>query len=327
MRVLVTGGAGFIGRRVVARLAARGDDVVVAVRDPARGSDLASERVTLVASDLGDRKPLADAIAGCDAVVHSAGMYRIGVRAVDRPAMWAANVDTTDRVLGAAVDARARRIVHVSTVNVFGDTRGQIVDETFHRDLGRGFVSWYDRTKHRAHEVAGEWIARGAPIVIVQPGGVYGPGDHSAAGGQLEQAYHGSLRYRALDDVGLSWVHVDDVADGIILALDRGRIGESYVLAGPAHRMRSAITLAARLAGRRPPRVRVPTALLRAAAPLATRLPETLLTRAGLPSNLAEVVSAGDGVTYWASSAKGERELGYRARDLVTGLRDTFEHR
>lgn len=324
MRVLVTGGAGFIGRRVVARLSARGDDVVVPVRHPARVGDLGTAGVTLVQSDLGDRSELAAAMTGCDAVVHGAGMYRIGIRAAERPAMWAANVGTTERILGAAVDAGVGRIVHVSTVNVFGDTRGQIVDETFRRDPRRGFVSWYDRTKHRAHEVAEAHVESGAPLVIALPSGVYGPGDHSQAGEQLERAYRGSLRYRALDDVGLSWVHVDDVAAGIVAALDGGRVGESYVLAGPPHRMRSAVATAARLGGRRPPRLRVPTRLLGGLAPVATRLPAGLLERAGAPPNLAEVVSASDGVTYWASSAKAQRELGFRARDLETGLRNTF---
>jgi nucleoside-diphosphate-sugar epimerase len=327
MRVFVTGGAGFIGRRVVALLADRGDEVVAPVRDPARATDPGLERVTLLRSDLGDAAQLAETMTGCDGVIHSAGMYRIGIRAGDRDAMWAANVDTTERVLEAAIAAGVSRIVYVSTVNVFGDTRGQIVDETFRRDLRHGFVSWYDRTKHDAHAVAEARSAGGAPIVIVLPGGVYGPGDHSEAGRQLEHAYRGSLRYRALDDVGLCWAHVDDVAAGIVGALDRGRIGESYVLAGPAHRMRSAVATAARLAGRQPPRLRVPTRLLRGAAPVAARLPAGLVARAGLPPNLAEVVTASDGVTYWASSAKAARELDFRTRDLETGLRNTFGHR
>lgn len=315
MRVFVTGGAGFIGRRVVARLLDRGDSVVCPVRDPGRANDLAAAGAELVQSDLSDVSALTAQMGGCDAVIHVAGSYRIGIRPGERAAMWDANVGATERVLDAASAASVPRIVHVSTVNTFGNTRGAIVDEKFERDLGHGFLSWYDETKLRSHEAAAERIARGAPIVIVQPGGVYGPNDHSGAGAQVRLAYEGRLPYRALEDVGLSWVHVDDLAAGIVAALDRGRIGEAYVMAGPSLRLGDALALAAKLGGRRLPTLRIPTRLLRLMAPLGRLI--------GQP-NLREVISGSDGVTYWVSSAKAERELGFRARDLETGLRDTF---
>src|SRR5262249_43561451 len=149
-------------------------------------------------------------------------------------------------------------IVYVSTVNAFGNTHGQIVDETYVRP-GGDYVSAYDWTKHVAHEVAHERIEAGAPIVIVQPGAVYGPGDHSAIGGQLEQARRGTLHVRALSGVGVNAVYVDDAAEGILLAYDRGRIGESYVLGGELTTLDQMIDTVARLSGRTPPRRRLPT--------------------------------------------------------------------
>jgi nucleoside-diphosphate-sugar epimerase len=217
-----------------------------------------------------------------------------------------------------------RRIVYVSTVNAFGNTRGRVVDESYRRDVKDGFVSYYDETKYLAHEAALERIGRGAPVIIVQPGTVYGPGDHSAIGAQLEQAYRGTLPYRAVDDVGIAPVHVDDLAAGIVAALDRGKVGEAYVLAGPTMRLADALAVAARSGGKRLPRLRIPTVLLRALAPIASRLPPGVTTRAGLPANIAEVVAAAAGVTYWASSARAGRELGFRARPLESGLRDAF---
>ena len=107
--------------------------------------------------------------------------------------MYETNVHGTANVLDAAVDAQVPRIVYVSTVNVFGNTHGEIVDETYERP-GGDYVSAYDWTKHVAHEIARERIELGAPIVIVQPGAIYGPGDHSELGGQLEQARQGKLR-------------------------------------------------------------------------------------------------------------------------------------
>src|SRR4051794_4347626 len=154
MRVVITGGAGFIGRAVVARLAGRGDDVVALVRDPARASHIDRDHVTLVPNDLSDRAGVARLLEGADALVHGAGDYRVGIRPSEKQPMWEANVGATERVLGAAVDAATPRTVYVSTVNVFGDTHGQVVPETYRRDPTNGFVSWYDETKFRAHEAA-----------------------------------------------------------------------------------------------------------------------------------------------------------------------------
>jgi dihydroflavonol-4-reductase len=323
VRVFVTGGTGFIGRRVVRLLRARDDVVLAAVRDPGRARDLADLGCELVASDLSDPAALSAAMRSCDAVIHIAGSYRIGIRRAERPAMWDANVGATERVLDAAIAAGVGRIVYVSTNNVHGNTRGEIVDESHRRDLRDGFVSWYDETKYRAHEAAEARIAQGAPIAIAQPGGVYGPDDHSEAGAQLARAHAGTLRYLAVADAGLSWVHVDDVAAGIMAVLDRGRLGEAYSLGGECLRLGQAIQVAARLAGREAPRLRVPTVLLRAIAPVSDRLGGL----PGLPGNLSEVVRASDGVTYWVDHEKANTELGWRPRSLEVGLHDTFERR
>jgi nucleoside-diphosphate-sugar epimerase len=324
LRVFVTGGGGFIGRSVVRLLTGRRDTVVAVVRDPARSAALAAMGATLVVGDLSTIDQLRSGMTGADAVIHLAGIYRIGIRQKDRPAMLDANVGATQRVLDAAVAAGVPRIVYVSTVNTFGNTDGLVVDEAYRRDIARGFISYYDETKFRAHEAAEARIARGAPLVIVQPGVVYGPMDHSVLGTQMEQAFRGRLPYRVVDNTGVTPIHVDDIAAGIVAALDRGRVGESYVLAGPPMRQAEALEIAARLGGRRLPRLRVPSRLLRVLTPLASGLPASWAERLGLPANLAEALAAGDGVTYWASSAKAERELGFRVRDLETGFRDAF---
>lgn len=320
MRVVVTGATGFIGAVVARQLRARGDDVVAIVRDPARASGLGDVGIELRAGDLSEVDPLARQLAGADALVHMAGSYRIGIRPSERPAMLDANAGTTTRVLDAAARAGTARIVYISTANVLGNTHGQVVDETHVRDLGEGFFSYYDLTKFRAHELVTARIAGGAPIVIAMPGGVYGPGDHSEAGGQLALAHAGKLRYIALGDTGLSWTYVDDVADGIVRVLDRGRLGESYILSGPSLVLRDAVGAAAIAGRKRPPRLVLPTGLLRLFIPVSRRFGAV----GGLPANLAETIKAGDGVTYWARAAKAERELGFMARDLESGLRATF---
>jgi dihydroflavonol-4-reductase len=316
--IVVTGGAGFIGRAVIERLAARGDHVTALVRDPAKAAHLGSA-AELVRSDLSDGTALTEAFRGADAVIHGAGQYAIGIKPAERPAMWDANVGATERVLDAAI-AAAPRIVYLSTVNVFGDTHGRVADETYRRNLDDGFISYYDETKYRAHEVAEARIANGAPLVVVQPGTVYGPHDHSLAGEQMALAHAGKLRYTALAEFGGAWVHVHDLADGIVAALDRGRPGEAYILAGEMRTLRQAIDMAARIDGHKPPRLNVPTALLKLTAPLNDRVGGLPL----MPKNLADTITAADKVTYYASHAKAERELGFTPRSLAQGIEDTW---
>ena len=320
MRVFLTGGAGFIGGSVSRQLRARGDDVVAVVRDPEGAAKLRELGCDVRPGDLSSLEALAGGMRDCDGVVHLAGSYRVGIPKREHPEMYDANVGATYRVLRAAIHAGVPRIVHVSTVNVFGDTRGRIVDETYRRDVRRGFVSYYDETKYLAHVAARELIDSGAPILIAMPGATYGPGDRSAVGNQLRLAFEGRLRAIAMGDLGISPAHVDDVAAGIIATLTQGRLGESYVLAGPNLRLREVIAVAARVGGHRAPRLTVPTGLLRGIARLGPFVARAL----GQQPNFAEVVSASDGVTYWASSAKASLKLGYAPRELEAGLRDAF---
>ena len=320
MRVCVTGGAGFIGGRVCHQLRTRGDEVVAIVRDPDRAEALRDIGCEIRTGDLTSPEALTGAMRASDAVIHIAGMYRVGIPTSERPAMYEANVAATARVLQAAIISGVPRIVHVSTVNVLGDTRGRIVDETFRRDVSRGFVSYYDETKYLAHVQARELIDAGAPILIAMPGVTYGPGDRSAVGALLKAAFEGNARFFPFGELGISPAHVDDVAAGILAMLRQGRTGESYVLAGPNMRLAEVVTVAARVGGHRPPRVNVPTGLIRTLAPLGPLLARVT----GGSPNLAEIVTASDRVTYWASSAKASLKLGYAPRELESGLREAF---
>jgi len=295
-------------------LVERGDDVTTPVRDPRRAEALVALGATVVEDDLSDVRGMTETLRGFDAGIHAAGEYRVGIVKSERGAMWDANVGLTTRVLDAAEDAHLPRLVYVSTVNVFGNTRGRVVDETYRRDLREGFLSWYDETKYGAHEVVEQRIARGAALIIVQPSQVYGPGDHSGFGEQLRLAFEGKLPYRALPGLEISLVHVDDLAAGIVAALDRGTVGESYVLAGPRSSYDDAVALAAKLGGRKVP-FAMPKALIRRLSPFGALI--------GQP-NLREVLAASIDVTYLGSSEKAERELGFRARPIEDGLRATY---
>ncbi len=308
MKVFVTGATGFVTGTVALQLLARGDEVRALVRDPSRAGTIERAGVTLVAGDLADREALRRGMQGVNAVVHGAAMYEVGIAPSRRRAMFAANVTGTELVLEAALAAGVRRAAYVSTCAIFGNTRGAIVDESHTRS--GPYTSYYEETKVMAHEIALRLATRGLGVSIAQPGGVYGPGDTSGLGGLMRDFVRGRLPLVPFPDAGLNFVHVDDVARGIVLVLDHGQPGRSYVLGGENARVADAFAAIARVTGRGLPRLRLPYALLQVGA----------LVRPGL----REVVTSTRGVTFWARDARARAELGYTARDLETGLRVTY---
>ena len=318
MRAFVTGGTGFIGSRVVKRLRDRGDAVVALVRTPSKATELLGEGVELVQGDLSSADAIKRGTDGADAVFHIGAVYKVGIPKKEQAPMWDANVGGTERVLDAAEAAGVQRIVYVSTGNVFGDTKGQVVDETYERNLDDGFLSYYDETKYRSHALVKERIARGAPIVIVQPGVVYGPGDHSEVGNMIDQMRSGKLKMRMFPDARFNFVYVDDVADGILLAYDKGQVGESYLLGGQVGSMDDLFTKVSERLGKKPPRMALPPAVARASAPLGPVIGPLM----GFPPNMKELVKTSD-VTITFRDDKARRELGYNGRSFDEGLDQT----
>ena len=130
---------------------------------------------------------------GCDAAIHGAAMYEVGIPESEHQAMYEANVIGTENVLRAALEAKLGKVVYISTVGAFGNTKGQVVDEAYEHPGTAAITSYYEETKVEAHRLAKRLIAEeGLPCVIVQPGGVYGPDDHSALGRQMNQFLAGT---------------------------------------------------------------------------------------------------------------------------------------
>ncbi|MEA2473402.1 MAG: hypothetical protein QOE06_1317 [Thermoleophilaceae bacterium] len=315
----MTGGTGFIGGRMVAKLRERGDEVVALVRNPEKAADLKRVGAELVKGDLTTVDAIRRGVEGCDACVHGAAIYKVGIPKSQHEEMFETNVRGTERVLDAATQAGVPKILYVSTINVFGNTGGEIVDESYERP-GDDFLSYYDRTKYEAHQVALDRIAKGAPVVMVQPGGVYGPNDHSEIGNLIDQFRSGKLPMQPFPETGFNLVHVDDVADGCILALDNGQVGESYVLGGEITNFRGLIEKVAQIDGKKAPKRALPVGLMKAIAPAGPVVGKLM----GLPPNVRELIAASDGVTYWAKDDKARTRLGYSPRDLETGLRQTL---
>jgi nucleoside-diphosphate-sugar epimerase len=321
VKVFVTGGTGFIGGEVVRQLRARGDDVACLVRTPEKAAKLTELGCELVAGDLGDAEALRKGMEGCDALIHAAAMYEVGIPAKQHPAMYEANVTGSERVLRAAQEAKVGKIVYVSTVGTFGNTHGETVDESYEHP-GKEFTSYYEETKLEGQRIAERMIAdEGLPCVIVQPGGVYGPGDESQVADLLKEFFAGRLVLLPFPDLGICLSHVEDIAGGILLGLDKGRAGETYVISGPAVTMRKAIEMIAKVSGRKAPKRNMPTGLMKALTPIGPLVGKMI----GQPPNMRELISTADGVTFWASYDKASRELGYAPRGIEDGVRQTLE--
>ena len=320
MKVFVTGATGFIGGHVARKLHERGDEVVALVRSPEKAAEIGRLGCELITGTLSDEAAIRRGVESCDGVIHAAAIYEVGIPSSEHERMYDTNVLGTERVLRAALEARVPKVVYVSTIAAFGNTRGKVVDETYSHP-GTGFTSYYERTKYEAHQVAKRLIEdEGLPCVLIQPGGVYGPDDHSQLGNLISQYVSGKLPLIPFPDLGLNVVHVEDVADGILLGLDKGKAGEAYVLGGAITTNREMLQTAAKVAGKDRGARGMPTLALKAIAPLGPVVGPI----AGFPPNMRELVRSSDGVTFWAKHDKAISELGYSPRGLEATLRDTM---
>jgi nucleoside-diphosphate-sugar epimerase len=313
----VTGATGFIGGELTKQLIGRGHHVVALVRSPEKAALLKALGVELHVGDITERASLSTPMRGTDGVFHVAAWYKVGV---NEPAGEAINVDGTRNILETARDLEIPRVVYTSTVGVFGDTRGRIVDESY--NASGPFLTEYDRTKWIAHyEVAVPMARAGLPLVIAMPGLVYGPGDTSAVRTTLAQLLRGRL-FITPSRTTFAWGYVEDIARGLRQAMESGRPGESYLLTGPVHTFQDAFAIAARIARKRPPPLHPPPAVMRALAAAAALL-ERIDVRSPYASEMLRLMA---GTTWIGSSAKAERELGFTTRSLDEGWRHTIEH-
>ena len=317
MKAFVTGGSGFIGQHVIRKLIQRGYDVHALARSSQSADIVSSLGASVVRGDITDVESMREGMTGSDVVFHIAAWYKIG--ADDWIKAETINVGGTRKVLRLAHELGVPKIIYTSTIVVFGDTKGELVDESYFQ--GAPFLSEYDRTKWLAHyKVAEPLIEKGAPITIVIPGGVYGPGDTSSIADMMRMFYRG-LPVLPGPDLTLTYAHVEDIAEGHILAAEKGKTGESYILAGPAIPLGEMFDFWAHLTGRPKPAVRVPSQFIRPLAPVAGIASSVM----PLPSTYSQEAIQIVGATYMARSDKARRELGWQTRPLQTGMLETFE--
>jgi len=250
---VVTGGTGFIGAAVVRRLVSAGHRVRVLARPGNPRQLLAGLPVEIAEGDLGDTASLARCLKGCRLLFHVAAMYAFW--AEDRRLFYEVNVEGTRRLLRGAAEAGVGRVVYTSTVGVLGIPRdGSPGTEDTPVSLA-DMAGDYKRSKFLAEEVARGYAGQGLPVVIVNPSAPIGPGDiKPTPTGRLVVDFLRGKMWACLD-TGLNLVDVEDVAAGHLLAAERGRIGERYILGGRNLALREIFGILGRIAGMRPPRL------------------------------------------------------------------------
>jgi len=317
-KAFITGGTGFIGRAIVQKLIARSYKVTALTRTGEGASALRAMGAKVVLGDVTDRESMREGMRGSDVVFHTASASDFTRRELAR--CESVNVDGTRNVLGLAHELDIPRIIYTSTVAVFGNNSAALPDENFF--VVGPFLSDYVRTKWLAHyEVAEPLIAQGAPIMIVAPGKAYGPGDTSWLAQTMRQFYRGHLPILSAPETTLCYTHVDDIAEGHILAAEKGLPGESYILAGPAVPLGEMVEFWAQLTGKRPPLFSIPSRFTLRLVPLLERIGMII----SLPDVFKSVLFQLHGVHYTGRSNKARLDLGWRTRPLHSGMSDTFE--
>lgn len=300
------------------RLVDRGWQVTALARSPERTGALREMGVTVVPGDVTEPASLAGPMRRADAVFHLAAWYALGV--TERTKMFQINVKGTENVMWEAAEAGVERVVCCSSVIALGNhPPGETPDET-KRHSGR-FGSVYEETKYLAHEKVRELAQGGLPVVTVMPGAVYGPGDPSILGVLMRFYAKGWLVACPFQDAGFSWVRVEDLADGILAAYEKGRLGEDYILGGDNATIGELFQRVEPLTGIRAPRFGVPAWLMRAGLPLSPAIGRMIgqppkILRDGLESLTG---------SWEFSSEKARRELGYTFRSVEDAVPETVE--
>jgi len=311
---LVTGATGFVGSAVARALLRAGHPVRVLARPAGNRRNLANLAVEIAAGTMEDVASLARAVAGCRYLFHVAADYRLWVP--DPAAMYRANVEGTRELMRAALAAGVERVVYTSSVATLGLVPGGSADEDTPSRLDH-MIGPYKRSKFQAEEIVRSLVAeRRLPAVIVNPSTPVGPGDlkPTPTGRLILEAARG--RMPGYVDTGLNVVHVDDVADGELMAAERGQVGERYILGGENMSLAEILAAVALAVGRRAPRLRVPYPVAFAAAAIGTAAAR--VTR-------REPFTTLDGVRMsrkkmYFSSAKAESDLAYRPRPAREGI-------
>ena len=322
MKILVTGGTGFLGRRTVARLVERGHEVRLLVR-PGSSRQRFPDSVGFAEGDVTDRGSVERAVEGCEALVHAAALVKILAPPSEFDRI---NLGGLDNALGAAASRGVRRIVYVSSFIALGPTErgpGGVLDETA-EPHERRWINDYERTKTLADASARKAIELGAPLSVVYPGVIYGPGELTEGNivvRHILDLAHGKLpALLGRPERRLNYAFVDDVAEGVVRTLEQAPAGARYVLGGENVTSAEFYGQVADLGGIRVPQRRMPDGVAKAAGAAMKLWARLSGGTPQLTPDLVEIYRHD-----WAyDSSRAAREIGYAPRSLRDGLSETF---
>ena len=320
MNVFVTGGTGFVGGAVVRRLLEAGHTIRALVRPGTNTRQLDGLPVERIEGDLADAGSLRRGIGGCEWVFHVAALYSYWGHEWEE--FYQTNVEGTRRVLDVAGQAGARRIVHTSSIASLGipgdGTPGTEETPVTLEDM----LSDYKRSKFLAEEVVREFVAQGLPVVTVNPAAPVGIGDHKPTQTGKMIVDFLNDRMPAYVDTGLTIVDVDDVANGHLLAMEKGKVGERYILGGENLSLKQVLDLLSNVSGKPEVRARIPRAVALGWAYLDIGLAR--LNPKHIPAATPDAVRVSSKKEYF-SSARAMREIDYSYIPAREALRKAVE--
>jgi nucleoside-diphosphate-sugar epimerase len=317
MKALVTGANGFTGSHLVKALEQRGDVVVGLVRKSSNLERLSDCKVQFVYGEITDRDALKTAMTGVDWVFHTAAYVELGL--VDAAEMERVNVEGTGAVMEVAQAVGVSKVVYCSTIGVFGDTKGQVVDETFQRTQA-DFSSAYDRTKYEAQQIVDQFAAKGLPVVSILPSGIFGA-DDPHFGPVLQQFLKKGLKLWAGGDRITGIVHVDDLVAAMILAAEKSQPGEHYIISAGDLTTREMFNLLSQETGIPVPR-EAPKPLVRLAGNLLDPIGRLLKWQPPLSRERVHYIYER---CVRVDATKARQELGWQPRSVSETLREIVE--
>ncbi|MDC0834914.1 NAD-dependent epimerase/dehydratase family protein [Geitlerinema sp. CS-897] len=318
MKAFVTGATGFTGSHLVKALRDRGHTVTGLARPTSPNLfRLKDCQVNLIYGDVTDEEVLKAGMAGVDWVFHTAAFVDLGL--VDEAKMERANVEGTRAVLNAAKASNVSKMVYCSTIGIYGDTQGNTVDETFQRTQA-DFSSAYDRTKYAAQQLVDRAADDGFPVVSVMPSGIFGA-DDPHFGPVIQNFLNGKLGVWAGGDRVTGIVHVDDLAEAMILAAEKSVPGEHYIISAGDLTTREMFEILSRVSGVRPPR-EVPQPVVRLVGNVLD--PIGRLAKWNPPLSRERVHYVYDRCVR-VDSSKARRVLGWTPRSVEQTLREIVE--
>jgi len=313
VKSLVTGGTGFVGGAIVWELVKRGDKVRVLARRASKTEHLVTHGVEIVYGDVLDKKSVEAALRGCDTLYHAAALYDLW--GLNERVLMQTQCEGTRNMLEAALKANTGKVIYTSTAVTIGERKNEVgTEDTAHRGY---FLSTYERAKFEAEQIALSYADRGLPIVIVNPASVYGPGDLKPSGRAIIDLVNG--RMSGIFAGSNSLVYVNDVAAGHVLAAQKGRIGERYILCGCRVTLKQWVDVLCKLSGAKTPPT-VPAFLAGAVASFGEIVSRFTKNPPVLSRETFRLASHG----FQVDGSKAAKELGVEYTPLEEGLREAL---